>query len=119
MTDLTSGRQGLAERAIAPLLTCAAVLAESAVRLQNAAIVLDLVREGLVAVDFDCREHWRQLEALAERYADRKPDLGELCAARMSELHPRHSVIAVDRGDFRICRRNERESIPILCPPGV
>lgn len=75
--------------------------------------------KGWSQFDFDCREHWRQLEPLAERYADRKPDLGELCLVRMSELHPRHSVIAVDRGDFRICRRNERESIPILCPPGV
>jgi hypothetical protein len=37
----------------------------------------------------------------------------------MSELHPRHSVITIDRGDFRVYRRNKRESIPLICPPGV
>jgi hypothetical protein len=35
----------------------------------------------------------------------------------MSELYPRHSVITVDYEDFRIYRRNKRESIPLICPP--
>ena len=35
----------------------------------------------------------------------------------MSELHPRHSVITVDREDFRVYRRNKREVIPLICPP--
>jgi hypothetical protein len=35
----------------------------------------------------------------------------------MSELHPRHSVITVDREDFRPYRRNKREAIPLVCPP--
>jgi hypothetical protein len=34
----------------------------------------------------------------------------------MSELHPRHVVITVDRTEFRVYRRNKREMIPILCP---
>jgi hypothetical protein len=36
----------------------------------------------------------------------------------LSELHPRHSVITVDREDFKLYRRNKREAIPIVCPPG-
>jgi hypothetical protein len=35
----------------------------------------------------------------------------------MSELHPHHSVITVDRDDFRVYRRNKRETIPLVCPP--
>jgi hypothetical protein len=76
-----------------------------------------MVNEGLVSVAFDSREHLSQLTRLAERYADRKPDIADLCLVRMSELFPKHSVITVDRTDFRIYRRNKREAIPILCPP--
>ena len=66
---------------------------------------------------FDCRDQWPHLEALANRYADRNPDLDDLCVVRLSELHPRHSVVTVDREDFKIYRRNKREAIPIICPP--
>jgi hypothetical protein len=76
-----------------------------------------MLKEGLVALAFDCREHLSQLEQLAVRYADRKPDLADLCLVRMSELFPKHAVITVDRTDFRIFRRNKREAIPMLCPP--
>jgi hypothetical protein len=58
-----------------------------------------------------------QLAALARRYADRRPDLADLCLIRMSELNPRHSVITVDRDDFKVYRRNKREVIPLICPP--
>lgn len=109
----------LAERLTTPLSTCEAVLAESAFHLQNTALVLGLVRERLVVVAFDCREHLPQLESLAERYADRKPDFADLCLVRMSELHPRHAVVTVDRDDFGVYRRNKRESIPVICPPEV
>ena len=107
---------GLASRVTDPLLTCEAVLAEAAFHLQDAQLVLDLVNDGLVAVGFDCRDHWPQLTALAKRYADRKPDLADLCLIRMSELYPRHSVITVDRADFHVYRRNKREAIPLICP---
>lgn len=108
---------GVAEQVTAPLLTCEAVLAEAAFHLQRAGTVLAMVREGLVDVAFDCRDHWPQLEALAARYADRNPDLADLCLIRLSEINPRLSVITVDREDFKIYRRNKREMIPIICPP--
>ena len=108
---------GLAKQITEPLLTCEAVLAEAAFHLQNVKVVLALVREGLVDLAFDCRDHWPQLEALATRYADRNPDLADLCLIRLSELHPHHTVVTVDRDDFRVYRRNKREAIPIICPP--
>ena len=108
---------GVAARVTEPLLTCEAVLAETAFHLQSAETTLAMVNEGLVKVAFACNDHLAQLAALAKRFADRKPDLADLCLIRMSELHPRHAVITVDREDFRVYRRNKREIIPVICPP--
>jgi predicted nucleic acid-binding protein len=108
---------GIAERVSEPLLTCEPVLAEAAFHLQSVPLVLAMLREGLVSLAFNCREHLAQLAALADRYEDRHPDLADLCLIRMSELFPRHSVITVDREDFRVYRRNKREAIPLICPP--
>ena len=107
----------VAERLSEPLLTCEAVLAETAFHLQDTALVLTMLQERLVALAFDCRDHLPQLAALAKRYADRHPDLADLCLIRMSELHPRYSVVTVDRSDFRVYRRNKRETIPLVTPP--
>ena len=100
-----------------PLLTCEAVLAETAFHLQSVGVVLAMVQEGLVALSFAVEDHLPQLAVLAKRYADRHPDLADLCLVRMSELYPRHSVITIDREDFRVYRRNKREVIPLVCPP--
>jgi len=109
---------GVAELVIEPLFTCEPVLAEAAFHLQNVQLVLAMIRDGLVRIEFQCSDHLPQLEALAARYADRHPDLADLCLIRMSELFPQYSVITVDRDDFRVYRRNKREVIPIICPPG-
>ena len=100
-----------------PLLTCEAVLAETAFHLRNVDIVLQMIEERLIEIAFVLREHLAQVGALARRYADRKPDLADLCLVRMSELFPRHTLVTVDRADFRVFRRNKREAIPLLCPP--
>lgn len=107
----------VAERVSEPLLTCEAVLAEAAFHLADAGIVLAMIEDGLVTPAFDCGAHLAHLQVLAKRYADRRPDLADLCLIRMSELHPRHSVITTDRADFRVYRRNKREAIPLICPP--
>lgn len=106
----------LASQLSGPLLACEAVLAEAAFHLRSTGIVLALVREGLVVLAFDAGKHLVQLEALANRYSDREPDFADLCLIRMREMHPRHSVVTVDREDFRIYRRNKREIIPLVCP---
>jgi predicted nucleic acid-binding protein len=107
----------VAENVTEPLLTCDAVLAETAFHLRDADLTLAMVAEGLVKPSFDVGANLAQLRVLAARYADRTPDLADLCLIRMSELHPRHSVITVDRADFRVFRRNKREAIPLICPP--
>lgn len=98
-----------------PLLTCEAVLAETAFHLGDAGIVFDMIEEGLIQLAFDCDDHLPQLAVFAKRYRDRKPDLADLCLIRMSELHPKHSLFTVDK-DFRVYRRNKREVIPVISP---
>jgi predicted nucleic acid-binding protein len=100
-----------------PLLTCEAVLAETAFHLRSVPTTLAMIEEGLISLAFDCREHLAQLAALARRYEDQDPDLADLCLVRMSERFPRHRIITTDHRDFRIYRRNKREAIPVLCPP--
>ena len=107
----------IAQRVTEPLLTCEAVLAETAFHLRNASLVLRFVQDGLVRPAFVVAEHIPRLTELAVRYADRAPDLADLCLIRLSELYPKHPVITTDLSDFRIYRRGRREVIPIIHPP--
>lgn len=108
---------GLAGQFKLPLLTCEAVLAEAAFHLESTGHLLRLMERGGIRVAFECASHLERLQELATAYANRKPDLADLCLIRMSELFPRHVVITVDEQDFRVYRRNKREAIPLLCPP--
>lgn len=99
-----------------PLLTCEAVLADAAFHLRSVPYVLSLIEDGMLRLAFDMARNQQRLTQLAARYQDRDPDLADLCLIRMSELFPRHTVITVDEADFRVYRRNSRETIPILCP---
>ena len=107
---------GIAERVTEPLLTCEAVLAETAFHLGSSVLVLAMLQEGLVRSAFVLSDHISRLAELAERYQDRKPDLADLCLVRLSELHPRYPVITTDLADFRIYRQGRREAIPLIHP---
>jgi uncharacterized protein len=107
----------IARRVTEPLLTCEAVLAEAAFHLNSAALVLEFVRDGLARPALIANDHLPRLAELAARYADRDPDLADLCLIRLSELHPRHPVITTDMNDFRVYRRGRRETIPLIHPP--
>ena len=67
----------------------------------------------------DVTEHLPRLAQLAARFADRKPDLADICLIRLSELYPSYPVITVDVSDFRVYRRYRREVIPLMCPPDI
>jgi predicted nucleic acid-binding protein len=107
----------VASRIDGALLTCDAVLAETAFHLESVSLVLAMVQEGLVLPKFAVSDHLHRLSELAQRYSDRKPDLADLCLIRLSELNPSLPVITTDLKDFRIYRRGRREMIPLLHPP--
>lgn len=106
----------LARQIDAPLLTCESVLSESAFQVGSSEAILELLRAGMLRLDFDCAQNLERLQSLAAQYADRVPDLADLCLIRMSELRPHHMIVTVDE-DFRIYRRYKRDVIPLLCPP--
>ncbi|HXJ41788.1 MAG TPA: PIN domain-containing protein [Bryobacteraceae bacterium] len=108
---------GVAQQITEPLLTCEAVLAETAFHLGDSHLVLEYVREGLVRPAFTMSDQMPRLRELAERYADRAPDLADLCLIRMSELYPKYPVITTDLRDFGVYRRGRREAIPLIHPP--
>jgi len=99
-----------------PALTCESVLSETAFHVRSSELPLEMLQSGMLRLAFDLTDHLKHLQDLATRYADRHPDLADLCLVRMSELYPRHAVITVDE-DFRVYRRNKREAIPLLTPP--
>ena len=102
-----------------PLLTCEAVLAETAYHLGSSALALAFVTTGLVKVAFAVDEQIPRLIQLAKRYEDRTPDLADLCLIRLSEIYPNHPVITTDLRDFSVYRRGRREMIPLIHPPAA
>jgi uncharacterized protein len=107
----------LAEGIRWPALTCESVLSETAFHVRSSELTLKMLEDGILRLAFDFPGELEHLRDLATRYADRRPDLADLCLIRMSELFPRHMVVTVDEDDFRVYRRNKREAIPLLCPP--
>ena len=107
----------IGRRVDSPLLTCEAVLAETAFQVESASRTLALVRDGFVRVAFDLSKNTEAVTALAEKYRDRNPDLADLCLIRMSEIHGDLPLLTVDEKDFRVYRKNGRDVIPIVCPP--
>ncbi len=100
-----------------PLLTCEAVLAETAFQIESVSSVLGLVHSGFLKIAFDLTKHLDEIGSLSERYRDRTPDLADLCLIRMSEVYDNFPVLTVDEKDFRVYRKNGRDVIPIICPP--
>jgi predicted nucleic acid-binding protein len=105
----------IGRRVSSPLLTCAAVLSETAFQVESASRVLALLQDGFLRIAFDLPKNIEEVLALAERYRD--SDLADLCLIRMSEIHNDLPVLTVDEKGFRVYRRNGRDVIPIVCPP--
>ena len=50
-----------------------------------------------------------------ETYRNIPMSFADACLVRMSELWPDAPVFTLD-SDFRIYRRNKRQSLPLICP---
>lgn len=102
-----------------PMLTCEAVLAEAVFLLRRedrrVQSVLELVKRGVVRLDFVLGHELDAVHALLRRYEDAPMSLADACLVRMSELHAESRVFTVDR-HFRLYRRHGRQVIPLLAP---
>ena len=108
-------------RAPVPLLTCEAVLAEATYLLcEHAGLagdkVLALFERKVVAAPFRLEEHAGPVAHLLEKYHDQGMQLADACLVRMSELKRDCQVFTLDKEDFRIYRRFERQVIPLVAP---
>lgn len=102
----------------APLLTCEPVLTEAVYFLREDHLEVDplfqlLEREAL-RLDFDVSAYWPRIRTLMARY--RQMDLADASIVVMSELHRRCQVLTVDRTDFSVYRRNDRQVIDFVAP---
>jgi predicted nucleic acid-binding protein len=105
----------------APLLTCEAVVSEACFlvrrldRGQDA--VLALIERGALKLDFSLSSELTAVRKLMDKYSSVPMSLADACLVRMSELSPKAKVLTLD-SDFTIYRRNRRQQIPCLMPPG-
>ena len=53
---------------------------------------------------------------LMEQYRDTPMDLADASIVVMTELHKRCQVLTLDRKDFSIYRRNDRQTIDFIAP---
>lgn len=102
-----------------PLISCQPVLTEALFVLKRGGLdpdlILALVERGELVCDFDVRREITSLRRLLRKYHDLPATLADACLVRMSELHGDCSVFTLDR-DFRVYRRNGRQSIPVITP---
>jgi uncharacterized protein len=104
-----------------PMLTCEAVLAEAAYLLREHAglpseKILALFERKIIAVPFSLEEHAGPVAHLLEKYCDQGMQLADACLVRMSELKRDCRVFTLDKQDFQVYRRFDRQVIPLVAP---
>ena len=104
-----------------PLLTCEAVLAEATYLLREHAglpgdKVLALFERKVIEAPFRLEDHAGPVAHLLEKYSDQEMQLADACLVRMSELKRDCRLFTLDRKDFQVYRRFERQVIPLVAP---
>lgn len=101
-----------------PFYSCPEAMAETAAITGQPAAVGEMIQAGEIVLAFDLSEQTAGVLALLNKYRDRQMDLADACIVRMTELMRDCRVITLDRADFAVYRRNGRELIPVIVPPG-
>lgn len=111
--------RGVLDTVEPPIFTCEPVLSEACFLLGHVPggpdAVLALLAADVLHVDFDIQPEVAPLRALMLKYASVPMALADACLVRMTELEP-DSVVATFDSDFKIYRRNKRQTIPTLTP---
>lgn len=112
----------LFEESSGPLITCEPVLAEAFFLLRRHVPQINALEEmlwdGRFNLSFSLASEARAIVHLRRSYRNVPMSLADACLVRLSELHPKLSLITFD-SDFHIYRRNKRQLIPIIAPPIV
>jgi predicted nucleic acid-binding protein len=101
------------------MLSCEAVLSEVHFLTQGFPEAKDRIEswlaDGRLELPFTVRDHHPLIHELMARYASVPMSFADACLVRMSELWPEAPVFTLD-SDFRVYRRNKRQSLPLICP---
>lgn len=105
-----------------PVFTCEPVMSEACFLLSQIAggsdAALRLVSEDVLRIDFQLATEIEALRGLMRKFANVPMSLADACVVRMTELEQRSVVLTLD-SDFRVYRRNRRQTIPAIMPPGT
>ena len=112
---------GLMKQLEPPLLTCESVLTEAFYFLRDDGLqvdpLFDMLERRALRLDLDLRAHWPRVRVLMSRFESM--DLADASVVVMSEQHARCQVLTLDRKDFSIYRRHDRQTIDFVAPPGT
>jgi predicted nucleic acid-binding protein len=102
-----------------PFLTCEAVISECLFLLertyQGRETLCRLLERGVVVVAYSFPDQLAETIRLIRRYKDTPMSLADACLVRMSERLGDTAVLTTD-SDFRVYRRNGRQTIPVIMP---
>lgn len=102
-----------------PMLTTEPVLTEVAYFLRAGQVDVDplfqLLERNALRLDLHVAAHWPRLRSLMARY--NQMDLADASIVVLSERQIRSQVLTVDRKDFSVYRRNDRQVINFVAPP--
>ena len=102
-----------------PLLTCEPVLTEAVYFLREDGVsigpLFDMLERGALRLAFDLDAHRPRVRVLMSRFDSM--DLADAALVVMTEQHSRCQVLTVDRKDFGIYRRHDRQTIDFVAPP--
>lgn len=102
-----------------PVLTCEGAVTEASYLLQADGLppwgILELIERKIVAVQFDLESNLDRVLSLMKKYADTPMDFVDACLVVMTEEKRDCRLITID-SDFRIYRRFERQTIPLIAP---
>jgi uncharacterized protein len=97
---------------------CEPVLTEVVYFLREDGLPIDplfqmLEREAM-RLSFDLSAHWSRIRTLMSRYP--QMDLADASVVVMTESHSKSRVLTIDRRDFSVYRRNDRQVIDFVSP---
>lgn len=102
-----------------PLLTCEGAIAEAAHLLYFDDLpqrgVLELIERKIISVQFNLESHLNRVLSLMKKYEDTPMDFVDACLVAMTEEKRDCKLLTLD-SDFKIYRRFERQTIPLITP---
>jgi len=99
-----------------PFYTADVIIAEVAAVLDSSDEVLHMVEVGDLVLALDLGPEVSGIRALIRKYRDRNMDLGDACCVRLAEILSASVVYTVDKRDFGVYRKHNRQPIPCVFP---